>query len=315
MRKLENLLTSLECGLAKHRTDQVRPRSAHVPNDDDVYPYTDAERRELLPFVPRTASRILDVGCGLGGFSRTVKAGTPGLCAWGIEENPTAAAHAALHLDKVVTGRFPDDMPPDAPQFDTVFFNDVLEHMVDPWAALQAVRPYLAPGGTVVASLPNLRHFTVLNSIIRRADFSYTDIGVLDQTHLRFFTRSTMIEMFTSVGYDVASCTPINMSTSIKARLMSLLPWMSADILAMQYVIVATPRHRTRTIRASPPDAGPNAHCAPAWGCVCEGAPTIVDQPDSYAGVPTPVPTSGNRPEHQVWHRHQPPGRVHTTSW
>ena len=105
---------------------------------DDVYPYTDAERRQLLPFVPATASRILDVGCGLGGFSRVVKAGSPGLRAWGIEVNPAAADHAALNLDKVVTGRFPDDMPAEVPPFDVVFFNDVLKHMVDPWAALVA---------------------------------------------------------------------------------------------------------------------------------------------------------------------------------
>ncbi len=76
---------------------------------------------------------------------------------------------------------------------------------MDPWAALVAARPFIADGGRVVASLPNVRHYTVLNSLIRRADFTYTDSGTLDQTHLRFFTRSTMVEMFNSTGYDVVA--------------------------------------------------------------------------------------------------------------
>ena len=211
----------------------------------DPYPYCDVDRRELLPFLPADAALILDVGCGMGGFSRAAKATSSGLVAWGIEPNPGAAACAASRLDHVVIGNFPDDMPADSPRFDAIFFNDVLEHMVDPWAALVAAMPFIADGGRVVASLPNVRHYTVLNSLIRRADFTYTDSGILDRTHLRFFTLSTMVEMFNSTGYNVTSCTPISVSGSRKARLMTRLPWMSDDILALQFVIVATPRNQT----------------------------------------------------------------------
>jgi 2-polyprenyl-3-methyl-5-hydroxy-6-metoxy-1,4-benzoquinol methylase len=213
--------------------------------DPAPYPYSDIERRELLPFLPADAALILDVGCGMGGFSRVAKAKASELVAWGIEPNPSAAAHAARTLDRVVTGNFPDDMPADSPRFDTIFFNDVLEHMVDPWAALIAAKPFIADGGRVVASLPNLRHYTVLNSLIRRADFTYTDSGILDRTHLRFFTRSTMVEMFTSTGYDVTSCSPIGVAGPRKASLLARLPWMSRDILALQFVIVATPCTQT----------------------------------------------------------------------
>ncbi len=208
----------------------------------DPYPYSDAERRELLPFLPAEAALILDVGCGMGGFSRVAKATSSGLVAWGIEPNPGAAAHAAGTLDRVVTGNFPDDMPTDSPRFDTIFFNDVLEHMVEPWDALVAAKPFIADGGQVVASLPNVRHYKVLDSLIRRADFTYTDSGVLDRTHLRFFTRSTMVEMFDSTGYDVISCSPIGVAGSRTASVVARLPWMSLDILAQQFVIVATPR-------------------------------------------------------------------------
>jgi 2-polyprenyl-3-methyl-5-hydroxy-6-metoxy-1,4-benzoquinol methylase len=209
--------------------------------DRQPYPYTNAERLELLPFLPTTASRILDVGCGTGGFSRAAKARTPDLIAWGIEANPNAAAAAESHLDSVITGSFPDDMPAEVPPFDVVFFNDVLEHMVDPWAALVATQPMITPGGCVVASLPNLRHYKVLDALVRRGDFTYTDVGILDRTHLRFFTRSTMTDMFTSTGYEVTSCTPISVAGSRLASLVARLPWMSLDILAQQFVIVATP--------------------------------------------------------------------------
>jgi 2-polyprenyl-3-methyl-5-hydroxy-6-metoxy-1,4-benzoquinol methylase len=211
--------------------------------ESNAYPYSEEdERPELLPFVPASASRVLDVGCGLGGFSRMIKAQLPHLSIWGIEPHHTAADHAADYLDTVINGRFPDNMPSDAGHFDTIFFNDVLEHMVDPWTALRRAQSFLTPDGIVVASIPNIRHFTVLDSIIRRADFSYADNGILDRTHLRFFTKTTMIDLFTSTGFEVMNCAPIDVSTSLKAQLMTLLPWMSVDILALQYVITAKVR-------------------------------------------------------------------------
>lgn len=84
-----------------------------------------------------------------------------------------------------------------------------------------------------------------LEALIRQADFAYTDVGVLDRTHLRFFTRSSMIDMFTSTGYEVTSYTPISVAGSRWASLVARLPWMSLVILAQQFVIVATPVGRT----------------------------------------------------------------------
>lgn len=136
-------------------------------------------------------------------------------------------------------------MPAGVPPFDVVFFNDVLEHMVDPWAALVTTQPLITPGGCVVASLPNVRCYKVLDAFVRRGDFTYTDVGILDRTHLRFFTRSTMTDMFTSSGYEVMSCTPISVAGSRWASLIARLPRMSRDTSAQQFFIVATPVGRT----------------------------------------------------------------------
>ena len=87
--------------------------------------------------------------------------------------------------------------------YDVIVFNDVLEHMVDPSAALRASRDLLAPNGSVIASIPNFRNWRTLNTILREGTFAYEDSGVLDRTHLRFFCKRDIIELFIDSGFDV----------------------------------------------------------------------------------------------------------------
>jgi len=93
-------------------------------------------------------------------------------------------------------------MPAAWPRPDCVIFSDVLEHTSDPWAVLRRWRSVLAPGGTLVVSLPNVAHKSVLRPLLR-GRFDYADEGVLDRTHLRFFTRVTAIEMIEACGFEV----------------------------------------------------------------------------------------------------------------
>ncbi len=120
--------------------------------------YFAVERREMLPYVPEGARRILEVGCGSGAFAtllRTVR----GAYVVGIEPQPAAAAQAARRLDSVIEGDIDSSLGLlSCERFDCIVFNDVLEHLVDPWAALAAVRPLLSADGVVVASIPNMRY-------------------------------------------------------------------------------------------------------------------------------------------------------------
>lgn len=202
--------------------------------------YVDADRREVAPFVP-LVGRLLDVGCGEGAFGALIE--SRGTRVHGIEPNPTAAAIATSRLSAVTVGRYPDDLP-DIEPFGCIVFNDVLEHMPDPSIALAAVRAHLAKGGTLVASVPNVRNISVVAPLVLRGRWDYSDWGILDRTHLRFFTKATMRELFENAGFYVKQQEPINMGTPTgKRKVLRLLGSRGQEFLADQYVIVAHQRH------------------------------------------------------------------------
>ncbi|MCC6242219.1 MAG: class I SAM-dependent methyltransferase [Gemmatimonadaceae bacterium] len=152
--------------------------------------------------VPLSTRRLLDVGCGRGDFGRALRAERPGLHVSGLELTDWASV-ASTHLDDVRRLDIERDDLGGLGQFDCITFNDVLEHLVDPWAALRRVLDHLQPGGFVIASSPNMRHMDVLKSLLLDKRFDYADSGVMDRTHLRFFTMHTFPEMFSAVGLQV----------------------------------------------------------------------------------------------------------------
>lgn len=161
-------------------------------------------RSEMLPFIPSHTKRMLDVGCAEGGFASLVLTQRPGIEIWGIEPVEQAAQKAQACLTRVLCCGIEtaiDQLP--AGHFDCITFNDVLEHLVDPWAILKMMRGKLAPRGHLVASIPNLRYFAVMKQIVQEADLRYTHSGVLDRTHLRFFTQKSMAQMFKDCGYQI----------------------------------------------------------------------------------------------------------------
>jgi 2-polyprenyl-3-methyl-5-hydroxy-6-metoxy-1,4-benzoquinol methylase len=159
-------------------------------------------RREVARLVPAGARSLLDVGCSHGGFAAGLAAERPGLGTWGIDPDPTVAGDAAGALTHFVPGWFPDDLP-EGRRWDCISFIDSLEHFPDPWATLRHAVDRLEPGGSIVAAIPNLRHYTVLLPLVVQGRFRYAERGVLDRTHLRFFTRSSIIELFDEVGCPV----------------------------------------------------------------------------------------------------------------
>src|SRR5262249_29567945 len=121
-----------------------------------------------------------------------------------------AAKIAGTKLDKVITGNFGEDLDVGDEAFDCIVFNDVLEHMIDPYSALGYARKLLAPGGCVVASIPNVRYFDNVWNLVIEGSWEYKDIGVLDRTHLRFFTKSSIKSMFVDLGYKIETIKGIN---------------------------------------------------------------------------------------------------------
>jgi SAM-dependent methyltransferase len=158
-------------------------------------------RPEVAELVPADCWRVLDVGCAEGQLGRLLRARAHHVT--GIELIPEAAECARRWLDQVVTADVEaDDFPfPDA-AFDAIIFADVLEHLIDPWRILREAARLLAPGGRVIASIPNLQNLDVLRRLAR-GRWEYRSRGITDFGHLRFFTLRTIRQLFAQAELSV----------------------------------------------------------------------------------------------------------------
>jgi SAM-dependent methyltransferase len=160
---------------------------------------------DLLHFMPAGARRVVEVGCSSGAFAREYKKRNPDVYYTGIEIEPEYADMAREHCDVVLETDIKtvdDDMLNDELAADCWVFGDVLEHLNDPWLLLSRIRKSLPVGGCVVACIPNAQHWSV-QARLSFGDFRYEDSGLFDRTHIRWFTRSTILEMFQRTGYAI----------------------------------------------------------------------------------------------------------------
>ena len=214
--------------------------------DSEPAGYFDGERREMLEYVPVDLNSLLEVGCGTGNFGRLVKAKRPDAVVWGVEMSPAAATEASTKLDTVVTGDFltaAEDLRDT--KFDAICFNDVLEHMVYPSDALIEARQLLTDRGVVIASIPNILYFPVITNVLIAQDWKYEESGTLDRTHLRFFTRKSILRMFEDAGYQVEAIVGIKPSATKVFRIVNLLLLNQlSDWRYLQFAVIAKPVRR-----------------------------------------------------------------------
>ena len=154
---------------------------------------------------------ILEVGCASGYFGKILK--DRGYKVWGVEISPQQASIAADRLDYVFEGSIEEFIESDHVDgifFDYIVFGDVLEHLKNPSDVLRLCRKFLTPKGAVVASIPNVAHLSV-RLMLLEGRWEYKPFGIMDDSHLRFFTRKSIVDMFSKTNYFIVNMDEVRM--------------------------------------------------------------------------------------------------------
>jgi methionine biosynthesis protein MetW len=166
-------------------------------------------RPDVQELVPPGARRILDLGCSSGALGAALKA-RQGAEVVGVELDAAYARDAANRLDRVIVADLEtvDLGAQELGTFDCLIAADVLEHLRDPWSTLRRAVTMLAPGGTTVVSLPNVRYWETLATLVVRGTWPLRDQGIFDRSHLRWFTLSDARALIDQAGLRVTGVTP-----------------------------------------------------------------------------------------------------------
>jgi 2-polyprenyl-3-methyl-5-hydroxy-6-metoxy-1,4-benzoquinol methylase len=195
---------------------------------------------DIIRYLPATADRICEIGCGTGATLASLK----------HHYNPSFIAGFDIHEPSVTIARGRLDraevidieakpLPDYIEDMDLFLCLDVLEHLRDPWAVVKALHARLRIGGSVVASIPNIQHYSVSAPLLFAAKWELADAGLLDRTHLRFFVRKSAIELMTSSGLRIEAIGPTygrRLDRAVAICTAGLL----TNICALQYIVRVT---------------------------------------------------------------------------
>ncbi len=214
---------------------------AEVTGDNDAGYYSHV-RDEIAQLLPERLERVLEIGCGRGDTLEWVRNLGRTRTTYGIELFSDSADAARAKVDCVICGDFEVIvLPEDFSGFDLILCLDVLEHFVDPWKAVRRIGELLAPGGSIITSIPNVRYFRVVMPLLLQGRWQYESSGILDRTHLRFFTRQTAIELMSSSGLIVDAVSSTGLERGRKTRYLN---WatlgMFKSLFEYQYLIKVT---------------------------------------------------------------------------
>jgi 2-polyprenyl-3-methyl-5-hydroxy-6-metoxy-1,4-benzoquinol methylase len=160
-------------------------------------------RTEIATLLPPRVGRVMEIGCGEGVTLEWLKKEFGARRTIGVEIVPAVAQRARQRVDEMHVADISSEaawVEQRRGSVDLLLLLDVLEHLRDPLATLQRVQHLLAEGGQIIASIPNVRSLKVLLPLVLRGEFRYADSGILDRTHLVFFTRKSIVRLFEDAG-------------------------------------------------------------------------------------------------------------------
>ena len=179
-------------------------QGAKQSTDTEIADYYKNIRREIEPLIPNDVKSILEIGCGSGATMAWLRSIRPIDYAAGVELFPDAAKLALRTFDAVEIADLADarfEFAKD--QFDAVMALDILEHLPDPGSIVRRLRHKIRPGGYFIASVPNISHYQVSLPLFFRGTWEYQDDGLLDRTHLHFFTEKSASDLFTEADFSI----------------------------------------------------------------------------------------------------------------
>jgi 2-polyprenyl-3-methyl-5-hydroxy-6-metoxy-1,4-benzoquinol methylase len=199
----------------------ARPLSDFYADKDQAY--FSGLRADILADLPAdSGARILEVGCGAGATGEAALASGKAGFYQGVELDPDTAERARPRLSDVVCANVETlDLARLGSHYDVLILSEVLEHLIDPWGIVKALAGSLRPGGLVYASSPNIAHHRVIRSLLA-GRFDYVPEGVMDRTHLRWFTPATYRHLFEDAGFETLSTGPMT-PYDRKARILNRL--------------------------------------------------------------------------------------------
>jgi SAM-dependent methyltransferase len=207
------------------------------PRPDNYY---SAERSELVELLPVQAHRVLEIGCGEGLLGKRLRA--RGHYVAGVELVPEIAEQARRNLDEVLCADVERaEFPWGGASFDALIMADVLEHMVDPWRALGRLIVLLKPGGIAIASIPNVQNFRIIRDLLL-GKWRYTDSGLMDRGHMRFFTWREIVRLFNGANLDVIDRRCLYKRKLRRRALMLVTLGAVEQYLTRQYLVVGRRR-------------------------------------------------------------------------
>lgn len=209
----------------------------HNKGISEYYSYC---RRDLIQLVPEEANSILEIGCGIGNTGKALKEINGSRYVVGIDIVPEVKSEAEKVYDEFILANIENtDLKYQDGFFDCIMYGDVLEHLVDPWGILKKHKRLIKDKGYIVASIPNIRHYRIIRDLLFKGKFEYKDSGILDITHLRFFTLDSIISLFQESGYTVTKIERNISGNKAMRTINSMFGGKMKEFLTLQYLVVA----------------------------------------------------------------------------
>jgi 2-polyprenyl-3-methyl-5-hydroxy-6-metoxy-1,4-benzoquinol methylase len=201
--------------------------------------YHDNVRWDIFPYLPKSPGRVLDVGGGIGATAAAIKkesnckeVGVIDLVAANAQDTGIDFSYSASLEDPEILNTILSERG----TFDTILCLDILEHLKDPWKVVQNLENLLDAGGVIIASIPNVQHISVVGPLLK-GYWRLADDGILDRTHLRFFTKQTAVELMTNGSMKLEVVDSLLTKKSRSGRLNAITAGVFENFLTTQFVV------------------------------------------------------------------------------